>query len=247
MTDQAALPDFAVAMRGYDRLQVDDYIVKQTVWLDEARSRMEAAEKELAGTKEELTELRTQRAADEEREFTSTPRSLEELGERVGRLLQMAWDSAEELRQDAEQQAAELVGQAEAKLAAADEEVEQRARRAEQEAETSVAERFEHLASEAEALIAESRRESEEILAQARREAELATEEARRRRDEVEVEITRLEEQRDSTMAELGRLRSALESLFSSLSPQGQADGPLIDLRTADPEPVTSAPRRRVQ
>ena len=235
MSDEGVLPEFAVVMRGYDRLQVDDYIVKQAVWLDEARSRMEVAEKDLAQSSDRAADLQEQLARSEEREFTSTPHSFEELGERVGRVLQVAWDSAEEVRRDAEKKAAELVASAEEKLASASDEVERRARQAEQEAEANIAKKREQLAGEAEALVEEARRESDDILARARGNAEHMVAEAARQRDQLRAEVATLAEQRHAAMAELARLRSGLEGLFSNLAAKEEAGGEeSIDLRDDD-------------
>src|SRR6266550_2133512 len=46
--DSEGLPDFAVAMRGYDRLQVDEYITRLNRWLEEAQTRTAEAERKLA-------------------------------------------------------------------------------------------------------------------------------------------------------------------------------------------------------
>ena len=49
MADQnRTSPDFAVVLRGYDRIQVDAYIAKLAERMTEARSRVEAAEDRIA-------------------------------------------------------------------------------------------------------------------------------------------------------------------------------------------------------
>lgn len=255
MTEEAALPEFAIAMRGYDRLQVDDYIVKQTVWLNEARARMETAEAELAAARSEALTVPEGDPAEEE--HSGTPRFLEDLGERVERILKVAWESAEGVRQEGEKAAAELVRRAEEKLSQADEEVEGRARRAEKDAEAAIAKRREQVASEAEALVEEAKRESRGLVVRARAEARQVTREAERKRQELEEEITSLGRRRDSTMSELSRLRTGLEELFSSLpAHQDDKDDETIDLRgghsetgndSAEMSEATAAsPRRRV-
>src|SRR3954447_14678830 len=42
------LPDFAVTVRGYDRLQVDEYVARLTRWLEEAQARTAEAERNSA-------------------------------------------------------------------------------------------------------------------------------------------------------------------------------------------------------
>ena len=44
MTVQRSMPEFAVALRGYDRHQVDTYVGRLAVWMDEFSSRLEGAE-----------------------------------------------------------------------------------------------------------------------------------------------------------------------------------------------------------
>ena len=46
-TTGVALPEFALAMRGYDRLQVDEYIGRLDRWMEEATARTQVAETEL--------------------------------------------------------------------------------------------------------------------------------------------------------------------------------------------------------
>jgi chromosome segregation ATPase len=255
MPEEAALPEFAIAMRGYDRLQVDDYIVKQAVWLSEAESRVAAAEAELASLTAELSSLKAERASLraqvaslEEQAFKTAPPSFEELGERIGRVLQEAWAAAEEMRRDAEETAAEITARAEERLARADEEAERRARRAEAEVEAVVSKAREEAIGEAAAVVEDAKQETTEVLARCREEADRLTGEAERRRRQLGAEIAVLTDQRAHAMAELGRLRSALEALFSASSQEaGSAGTPVatdeaIDLRGEEPTAVSGSP-----
>ncbi len=205
MTEEGSLPEFAVAMRGYDRLQVDDYIVKQAVWLNDAEVRVEAAETELALLKSERASLRAQVASLQEEAFTAAPPSFDELGERVGRVLQEAWAAAGEMRQDAEKAAAEIASRT-----------------------------HEEAAGEVASLIEDAKRESAEMVTRSRAEADRLTGEAERRRRELRAEIAVLIDQRDSALGELARLRSGLEALFSVPSPEEPSARETIDLRAVD-------------
>ncbi len=209
MTDESSLPEFAIAMRGYDRLQVDDYIVKQAVWLNEAEVRVEAAETELGSLKGERASLRAQVASLQEEAFKTAPPSFDELGERVGRVLQEAWGAAGDMRQDAEKAAEEI------------------ATRMREEAGRDVA-----------ALMDDAKRESAELVTRSRAEADRLTGEAERRRRDLRAEIAILTDQRDSALGELARLRSGLEALFSVPSADGNEPRGAIDLRAVD-ETVT--------
>jgi len=209
MTEEGALPEFAIAMRGYDRLQVDDYIVKQAVWLNEAEVRVEGAETEVASLKSERSSLRAQVASLQEEAFTTAPPSFDELGERVGRVLHEAWAAAEEMRQDGEKAAEEI------------------ASRTRQEAAAEVA-----------SLVEEAKRESADLVTRSRAEADRLTGEAERRRRELRSEIAILTDQRDSALGELARLRSGLEALFSAPSTAPSTEDAesrgTIDLRAVD-------------
>ena len=212
MTEEGSLPEFAIAMRGYDRLQVDDYIVKQAVWLNEAEVRVEGAETELASIKGERDSLVAQVAGLQEEAFKAAPPSFDELGERVARVLQEAWAAAGEMRQDAEKAAAEI------------------ASRTREEAVGEVA-----------ALVENAKRESDDLVARSRAEADRLTGEAERRRRELRAEIAILTDQRDSAMAELSRLRAGLEALFSGAGSEAEAPGETIDLRSVDQETTVDA------
>jgi cell division septum initiation protein DivIVA len=205
MTEEGSLPEFAIAMRGYDRLQVDDYIVKQAVWLNEAEVRVEGAETELASLKGERDSLGAQVAALQEEAFKAAPPSFDELGERVGRVLQEAWAAAGEMRQDAEKAAAEIASRT-----------------------------HEEAAGEVSAMVEDAKRESADLVTRSRAEADRLTGEAERRRRELRAEIALLTDQRDSAMAELARLREGLEALFSVPSPEEETPGATIDLRSLD-------------
>lgn len=205
MTEEGSLPEFATAMRGYDRLQVDDYIVKQAVWLNEAEVRVEGAEAELASIKSERDSLVAQVAGLQEEAFTAAPPSFDELGERVARVLQEAWAAAGDMRRDAEKAAAEI------------------ASRTREEAASEVVE-----------MVEKAKRESANLVDRSRAEADRLTGEAERRRRELRAEIVILTDQRDSAMAELARLRAGLEALFSVPSPAEEGPRRTIDLRAVD-------------
>ncbi len=207
MTEEGSLPEFATAMRGYDRLQVDDYIVKQAVWLNEAQVRVEAAESELVSLENERASLLSQVGSLQEQAFKTAPPSFDELGERVGRVLQEAWAAATDMRQDAEKAAAEAASKAR-----------------------------DEAAGEMAAMVEDAKRQSEDLLAESRAEADRLTGEATRRRRELHAEIRVLTDRRDSALAELARLRSGLEALFSAPSPGEDEPGQTIDLRAVESE-----------
>ena len=242
MTDEVSLPEFAVAMRGYDRLQVDEYIVRQAGWLQEAQARRQAAEEELVAGRTEVAQLRDQLAGAEKHELTGTPRSLEELGERVGRILQMAWDAAEELRAEAKKTAAEMIRGAEERLSRAEEEYQRKVRHAEEQAGGVVAEVREKAAREAAALVEEAERERAAMLDRAREEAKRLTDEAGRRAEDLQAEVTTLNDHRQLAMADLARLRARIEAFLTDPAERGQGGDAAIDLRREEDTPPNGSP-----
>ncbi|MHB8294041.1 MAG: hypothetical protein ACYDH5_05330 [Acidimicrobiales bacterium] len=115
--NHATLPEFAVALRGYDRAQVEDYVTKQSRWLEAAQARTEAAEEQLAAATGKVEDLRRKLRALEHQNLSSPPPSIEALGERVARILSEAWEAAEELRKEAESDAATARARADELLA----------------------------------------------------------------------------------------------------------------------------------
>jgi DivIVA domain-containing protein len=82
--DRSDVPDFTVSLRGYDRQQVDEYVHRLTLDLDEAHARALGAEQRLA-----------------ERP-TSRSGSFADLGPHVAGVLERAAHEAEQIRSDAE-------------------------------------------------------------------------------------------------------------------------------------------------
>src|SRR5438132_11917762 len=85
----AAAPEFTTAMRGYDRLQVDEYIARVDRWAEEARMRMEMAESQLAESRGENAEL--QKRLREARHAAPAPsEDLEKAAARVKEIVHQA-------------------------------------------------------------------------------------------------------------------------------------------------------------
>jgi len=256
----AALPDFAMALRGYDRLQVDDYLERQQRWaadvelrLGDAEHRAEAGEAAAATLRSRLTELEAKQAEDAD----GPPRSIAALGDRVGQILQTAWDAGEEVRdevvstaraeaveierraaeRDAESAAAldRAGAQAAEVLAAAEQtrhEAEADAARIREEAEGTARVKAAELVAEAEAT-------AERVRNDAAASAERTIEAAERRRDELEEVIAGLVQRRDAALAELDRVRAALEQVVAvpGLAPVQQAEPPASPAPPAPPAP----------
>lgn len=144
--DPTSRPEFAVAVRGYDRAQVDDYLDRLHRWLADADARTATAEAVRDAPARDLSALRDRLASAEQRAGAPTPESMSAFGERIGQLLQGAVDAAEELRARAvaetDEQRRALAAERERVLAQARAEAEQvldRARRREQQIADNIA------------------------------------------------------------------------------------------------------------
>ncbi len=136
MTDPAALPAFATAVRGYDRNQVEEYLAQLLGTVNEAEERARCAEAALAGS------AAAQPAA---------PTSVD-VGEHIARVLRAAEDSAAQLHNDAERHA--QTGRAEA---------EQLVQRARQHAEHQADQVLAAAQDEAAQLVATAREEADQM------------------------------------------------------------------------------------
>jgi hypothetical protein len=253
----AVLPDFAMALRGYDRLQVDDYLERQQRWAAEVESRLadaeqraEASEAAARALRSRLSELETKQAEEAE----GPPRSIAALGDRVGHILQTAWDAGEEVREEVvsgaraeaaeiERRAAERDAEAStaldraraeaAEIVAAGEqtrhEAEAEAARVREEAEGTARVKAAEIVSDAEATAERIRNDADAT-------AERTIEAAERRRDELEEVIAGLVQRRDAAMAELDRVRAALEQVVAA------PGAPVVP-----PPPPPSSPEPRVR
>lgn len=92
MPDRSDIPDFTLAVRGYDRRQVDEYLRRLTGDLDDAHARALAAE---------------------QRRQAPSGGSFAELGPHVANVLQRAAEEADQIRRDAAAYAEQVRAQAE--------------------------------------------------------------------------------------------------------------------------------------
>src|SRR5579875_2741797 len=98
LPDHLGRPDFAVAVRGYDRSQVDEYVGRLLEYLAETEAR-------LADVTRELEELRRDNEMLGERSGLPAPQSVIAFSERLSGILQAGIDAAEELRRAADREA----------------------------------------------------------------------------------------------------------------------------------------------
>lgn len=98
-------PEFAVAVRGYDRTQVDAYFGRVLEWLADAENRAIAAERAREVLAREAVDLRATVAMLEERAGMPAPKSMSAFSERMSQVMQSAMEAAQELRAEAEREA----------------------------------------------------------------------------------------------------------------------------------------------
>ena len=94
-----AAPEFTNAVRGYDRLQVDDYVGHLVAWLDEATDRARGAERRGDALAEECAHLRARVDELESRQARSNAEQTTREPDRIYALRQTRARLASDLRQ----------------------------------------------------------------------------------------------------------------------------------------------------
>jgi cell division septum initiation protein DivIVA len=259
-------PEFTTSLRGYDRIQVDDYVATLREWLDTATARLERAEIEAGRLRDQVGQLQRRAADVEAQADQEPPRSVAALGDRVARLLSLAEEAAVAVEASAEAAALELVNQAridadEVTLAARtrQSEIEAWLEQANRQAAIVVGQAEERAAaaaatitSEAEARAASREGQAEwrarEMVEQAQTEAAGIAEAARvervrvlqelaAQREELTRQINSLEAQRNEVLTALTDLR---ESLHRTLGQQPAGISPSSPARESTPSPSAS-------
>ncbi len=181
-------PQFAQGLRGYDRDQVDEYVATLTSWVAEWRDRAIAAEAELHQLRDQVEGLHGRLERAEGQAAVTTPESLQAAGERVGRILQSAFQAAEETRADAAAEAERLRADAAA------------------EAEETLRQARDGAAAQ----LGEAQRRAEEVVEAAQVEAAGIVSEAAAQRLTAEEAVRTLLARRATVVADLARLRDDL-------------------------------------
>ncbi len=243
-------PEFAIVMRGYDRLQVDEYVATQVQSLREAQARVAAAEQTLAECRREMDLLRSRVGELESAEQQVRP-ALAALGKRVGRILNEAWEAAEAVRAEAAEEARQALLEARERVAAIETAAEEdraeaarlrgeaasvadaAVRRANDQAGEIVARLIQEAEAKAEQAQANADAECRARLEQAGKEAATVVGEAwaerdrvlldlADQRDELLQEITAVQAHRDAVLEAIERLQGALRQTLAGL-PAGVA------------------------
>jgi cell division septum initiation protein DivIVA len=209
---EIGVPEFPVALRGYDRQQVDAFVQDLSIRLTAARRRAEQAERVASQLRAELAGVRDNQA----------PPSFEHLGIEAGRVLAQAGNSAKVLIEEAQTRGQEVVDAAESRAAAVIERAERRASELEAEASDTIA----HAAAERERILAEAAENVSDIRSRAEEEARTALghaqdaaehtlQTAAAEQSAMRAETERLRESRDHMLDYLGRIHSDLGELLA--------------------------------
>lgn len=229
---------FVTVMRGYDRVEVDEYVrdtrrntQHMRAELDDSRQRCRRAEQHAEAIEKEMRSVRAELAA-----RPAAPAE-EGFGMRAERLLRIAEQEAAEIRSGASREAATSLQQSRAEAEQArheaeqalivrssqfDEQVSQRTADLQQR-EQQLAEQLEAARNEAQAVESAARRaadqyrermqaDAEEIVARARSEAGQI-------RDQASQELARLTGAQDNVRAELARLAALLTQESAKAAP----------------------------
>jgi vacuolar-type H+-ATPase subunit H len=223
-------PRFPVALRGYERQQVDTFIQEQALRLAAERRRAEQAEVAASQMRLEVEAMRDQ-----------SPPSFEQLGSEAARILKQAGNSATLLIEEARIRGDALVAEARAQAAEIIKNIEQQAAEMDAASRKALAD----ASQERDRLLADARAEAERLRDHAERDARTKQEESRgeieRARQQaifeqraIETETARLRDYRDRMRAYLGRINNDLGALLAD-EMNNEPDAPSSS--TADTRP----------
>jgi cell division septum initiation protein DivIVA len=242
-------PRFATVVRGYDRLQVDDYVDHLHRWIDQADYRAQQCEVAATRANSEAEQLRRRLASVDAGTLTATPESMKALGDRVGNIMQSSFQAAKEQHRRAEDEARARTAASEETamhiIAEATNRAEELSRAAEDlfvQAQEALAQASTAAAREVDEAKARAVSEQEDLLDRARNEARELTrrtaEEEQVRREQVQL----LEEHRGRVMEEIGVLHQRLGQIGDGLSPPPPAPAP-----APSPAPRQQAKQQRAR
>ena len=203
-------PRFQLARRGYDRQQVDRYVMELITLNEQQHQRAEHAERMLEQTRGELDERGEQQP------------SFVHLGVEAGKVLEQAGASAEAIITEAKARARSVIEDAEGQAAEVVQDAEQRAGELEETARGTLEDaesRRDTLLREADKAATETRGRADEeariVLAEARDATNLVWQEAQQERSLVEAETTRLQAFRQDMLEHLTDVQARLTELLA--------------------------------
>ncbi len=229
MEPKTLSPTFTVSLRGYDRMEVDEYLDS----LSDALGQVEHSREQVRQHQAVIAKLKGRIVELEEKLNSDTPRTGAVLGERIGLLLRQAEDTAADTIRRGEDRAAELIAESNRKLADAEDEAAAIVARAEEQARR---------------IEAAARAESDEIIADAERRATIRTRDIEQWADQT-ISRTRADEskmrhdldvERQRAIAELRDLATKRDTVAATLADLREALGNALGL-VVDSPPAPAA------
>lgn len=224
-TEESSTPRFATVVRGYDRLQVDDYVEHLNQWIAQADNRAQECEAASARSAVEVEQLRRRLSTLNAETLTATPESMKALGNRVGTIMQSSFNAAKELHDRAQDDARATTAAAEERAARIIADATARAGELSGAAEDLFAEAKEKLAGaraavaqQVEEARARGEAEREEMLDKARAEMEDLARRSASAEQSHREQLTVLEEHRRLVLEEIGLLHERLGSIGEGLT-----------------------------
>ena len=230
-------PTFRGSVRGYDRLEVDNYVA----W---AESELAAAQRE----REHLLDRVFAAGAELEisrRLLAERPPARTSVSERVGEILRLAEEQGAQVLEAADAEAGRIVAEArleaDARLRKAREikelavEAADQLRAAAQEERAAAAALLAEARGRADALLQQAAEERERLAGEAAEERERAAADAAREREEIEAEVAELQQRRELVQ---GALRGLTDRLGEALRAVGVPDPDDLVLAGGDQEAV---------
>jgi DivIVA domain-containing protein len=234
MESKTTAPSFTVSLRGYDRMEVDEYLDS----LAEALGQVEEAEERNRVMQAHMDRMIARVAELEERINGDVPKSGAVLGERIAIILRSAEEAAADTVARAEAHAAELLGQARDDVASAEDQArgailrgEEQARRIESAARAEATE----IVAEAEARASTRTRQieqwAEQVVSHTRAEEARMLSDQQEKRERGESELQALEGERRGVATILTELRDTLGQALGLVGPVATqpADAPVVE------------------
>jgi cell division septum initiation protein DivIVA len=256
LNEESVVPEFAHAVRGYDRYQVDDYIERLNEWAAGAHARALEAESTAQRQAEEIRALRDHLAEVEDERPAPPDHALKAAAERAAETVTVAVQQADEIRRrasaaadhrldEAGRQAVAIVEAARQSVAGLSEEAVKERRDARlriqalfDDAAAQIEELRRRAGNQAETALADARTEAASIVA----EADQMTAEIRARSDadrrQAGEALERLQSERTEIMGDLSRLRGAIQTLISGAQSISHLESDGADDPEGEPDPA---------
>ena len=242
--EDISTPQFAHAVRGYDRFQVDEYVERLNEWATQWQAHSGELERRAADREDELIALRARLQELESQTPTAPDEAIRAAADRAASAVSMAIRDAEEIRRraseeaerrldDAGRQALELLETARQSISGLAEEAKREGAQARERVEAMISEmrrqgddERRRAEAEAERVLIEGRARAAELLADAEAEAEAARRANAEERRELEQNLAQLRSERAQIVGDLGRLRGAIQALIANSPMESEAGAP---------------------